>query len=96
MIAVGRKLVDTRGALLKRLLAIAFEHQVGGSPNIDLRYHATKGARLRSKPFNFALHASTYQSALLRSPTVSDRFFHEARNMASMQRVTNAEHAYET
>ena len=53
VIAVGRKLVDTRGALLKRLLAIAFEHQVGGSPNIDLRYDATKGARLRSKPVNF-------------------------------------------
>jgi hypothetical protein len=74
VIAVGRKLVDTRGALLKRLLAIAFEHQVGGSPNIDLRYHATKGARLRSKPFNFVLPASTYQSALLSSPTLSERF----------------------
>src|SRR6516162_7255320 len=49
---------------LYRLLAIAFEHQVSGSPNIDLRYHATKGARLRSNPFNFVLHASTYQSAL--------------------------------
>ena len=93
VIAVGRKLVDTRGALLKRLLAIAFEHQVGGSPNIDLRYHATKGARLRSKPFNFVLHASTYQSALLSSPQYPIVFFHEARNMASMQRVTNAEHA---
>ena len=41
----------------------------------------------------FVLPASTYQSALLSSPTVSDVFFHEARNMASMQRVTNAEHA---
>jgi hypothetical protein len=60
-------------SVLKRLLAIAFEHQVGGSPNIDLGYHATKGARL-PKPFNFVLPASTYQSALLSSPTVSDRF----------------------
>ena len=41
----------------------------------------------------FVLPASTYQSALLSSPTVSDRFLHETRNMASMQRVTNAEHA---
>jgi len=41
----------------------------------------------------FVLPASTYQSARLSSPTVSDRFFHEARNIASMQRVTNAEHA---
>src|SRR6516162_8035467 len=53
VIAVGRKLVDTRGALLKRLLAIAFEHQVGGSPNIDLsitrrKVHAYGQNRLTS------------------------------------------------
>ena len=41
----------------------------------------------------FVLPASTYQSALLSSPTVPIVFFQEARNMASMQRVTNAEHA---
>jgi hypothetical protein len=53
VIAVGRKLVNTRGALLKRLLAIAFEHQVGGSPNIDLsitrrKVHAYGQNRLTS------------------------------------------------
>ena len=41
----------------------------------------------------FVLPASTYQSALLSSPTNPIVFFHEARKMASTQRVTNAEHA---
>ena len=41
VIAGGRKLVGTRGALFERLLAVAFEHQVGGTPDIDLGYHAT-------------------------------------------------------
>jgi hypothetical protein len=48
---------------------------------------------VRRRECKFVLPASTYQSALLSLPTVSDRFFHEARNMVSMQRVTNAEHA---
>jgi hypothetical protein len=39
VIAVGHKLVGTPGALLERLLALAFEHQVGGTPDIDLGYH---------------------------------------------------------
>ena len=48
-VAHGRfELVGTRGALLERLLAIAFEHQVGSTPDIDLGYHATN-ARLRPR-----------------------------------------------
>jgi hypothetical protein len=49
MIAVGRQLVGTRSALLEHLFALAFEHQVDGTPHIDLEYHATKSARLRSR-----------------------------------------------
>jgi hypothetical protein len=45
-IAGGRMLVGTRGALLECFLAIAFEHQVGGTPDIDLGYHATKDGGL--------------------------------------------------
>jgi hypothetical protein len=34
--------------LLERLVAVAFQHQGGGAPDIDLRYHAGKIARLQS------------------------------------------------
>ena len=38
----GGELVGALGALLERLLAVALEHQVSSSPNVDLRYHAAK------------------------------------------------------
>jgi hypothetical protein len=41
-IAVGRRLVGARGVFLKRLLAVALDHQVGGAPDIDLGHHARK------------------------------------------------------
>ena len=44
VIAVGRELVRS---LLERLFAVALEHQIGGTPDIDLGYHVTKGVRLR-------------------------------------------------
>ena len=40
VIAVRRELVDAGAALLERLVAVAFEHQGGGTPDIDLGYHA--------------------------------------------------------
>ena len=49
VIAVGRELVSPRGALLERFIAVALQHQTGGSPDIDLGYHAGKIARLRSR-----------------------------------------------
>ena len=42
VIAVCRQLVDTGAALLERFVAVAFQHQGGGTPDIDLRYHAGK------------------------------------------------------
>jgi hypothetical protein len=48
VIAVGRELVDPGAALLERFVAIALQHQGGGTPNIDLRYHAAKIARRRA------------------------------------------------
>jgi hypothetical protein len=41
-IAVGRRLVGARGVFLKRLLAVALDHQAGGAPDIDLGHHARK------------------------------------------------------
>ena len=48
VIAVGRELVGARDALLERLISVALQHQGGGTPDIDLGYHAGKIARLRS------------------------------------------------
>jgi hypothetical protein len=48
VIAVSREFVDARAALLERFVAIAIQHQGGGTPDIDLGYHAMKTARLRS------------------------------------------------
>jgi len=42
VIAVGSEFVGTRAAFLERFLAIALEHQIGGTPDIDLGYHAGK------------------------------------------------------
>ena len=48
VIAVGRELIGARDALLKRVVAIALQHQGGSTPDIDLGYHAGKIARLQS------------------------------------------------
>jgi hypothetical protein len=42
VIAFGRELVCTRGALLERVLTVTLEHQGGGAPDVDLGYHAEK------------------------------------------------------
>ena len=42
VILAGREFVDAFGALLERLLAVALEHQGGGTPDIDLGYHGGK------------------------------------------------------
>jgi hypothetical protein len=49
VITVSRELVDTRAALLERFVAVAPQHQSGGTPDIDLGYHAKKIAGLPSK-----------------------------------------------
>jgi hypothetical protein len=46
VIADGRELVNARAAFVKRFVAVALHHQIGGSPNIDLGYHAAKNCRL--------------------------------------------------
>ena len=43
-----REFVSSRGAVLDRLLAVAFEHQLRCPPNVDLGYHAEKAARSSS------------------------------------------------
>jgi hypothetical protein len=48
VIAVGSELIGARIAFLERLLAIALEHEVGGTPDIDLGYHVGKTAGLQS------------------------------------------------
>ena len=48
VIAVRRELVGTGAALLERFVAVALQHQGGGTPDIDLGYHAWKFAGLRS------------------------------------------------
>jgi hypothetical protein len=48
MITVSGELVDAGAALLERFVAVAFQHKSGGTPDIDLGYHAGKIARLRS------------------------------------------------
>ena len=48
VIAIRREHVGARGALLERLISVALQHQGGGTPDIDLGYHAGKIARLRS------------------------------------------------
>jgi hypothetical protein len=48
VIAIGRELVGARDALFERFLAIALQHQGGGTPDIDLGYHAAQIAGLRS------------------------------------------------
>jgi hypothetical protein len=40
VIAFGRELACTRGALLERVLTVTLEHQGGGAPDVDLGYHA--------------------------------------------------------
>ena len=48
VIAGGREVIDAPVALLERFVAIALQHQGGGTPDIDLGYHGAKTAHLRS------------------------------------------------
>jgi hypothetical protein len=48
VIAGGCELVDAPVALFERFVAVALQHQGGGTPDIDLGYHGRKIARLRS------------------------------------------------
>jgi hypothetical protein len=41
-------LVSDRDAFLERLVAVALQHELRRSPNIDLGYHAAKVARPQS------------------------------------------------
>ena len=43
-----RELVGACTAFFKRFVAVALYHQIGGSPDIDLRYHAQRIAGLPS------------------------------------------------
>jgi len=50
LIALSRELAGPRGALFERFVAaVALQHQGGGTPDIDLGYHAGKIAHLRSR-----------------------------------------------
>ena len=49
VIADARELVNVRAAFVERFVAVALHHQIGGSPNIDLKYHAPKIAGLPSR-----------------------------------------------
>ena len=53
VILAGREFVDAFGALLERLLAVALEHQGGGTPDVDLGYHvrniAESGIKIAEK-----------------------------------------------
>ena len=49
IIAGGRELVSSSGTLLGRLIAVALEHELRCPPDIDLGYHATNTAGLRSR-----------------------------------------------
>jgi hypothetical protein len=47
IVAGERQLVSSNGAFLERSLAIPLEHELRGSPNVDLRYQS---ARLMKSP----------------------------------------------
>jgi hypothetical protein len=49
LVSRGRELVGAHRAFLQRLFAVALEHEVGGTPDIDFGYHAEKSAGLRSR-----------------------------------------------
>ena len=48
VIAAGRELGGARGTLFVRFVTVALQHKCGGTPDIDLGYHAAKAAGLRS------------------------------------------------
>jgi hypothetical protein len=48
VIATHRELVGARGAFRGRFLPVALQHQNGGAPDIDLRYHPAEIAGLLS------------------------------------------------
>jgi hypothetical protein len=49
VIAGGRELVNACATFLKRFVAVALHHQIGGLPDIDLGYHAQRIAGLPSR-----------------------------------------------
>jgi hypothetical protein len=49
VIAGGRELVDAPVAFLECFVALALQHQSGGSPDIDLGHHAVKTARFHKR-----------------------------------------------
>ena len=52
VIAGGREVIDAPVALLERFVAIALQHQGGGTPDIDLGYHGAKTAHCGRQRFN--------------------------------------------
>src|SRR5215467_8176815 len=52
VIAVSRELLGARGALLERFVSVALQHQGGGTPDIDLGYHAGKSHACGRDTFN--------------------------------------------
>jgi hypothetical protein len=46
VIAGSRELVNAQVALLERFAAVALQHQGGGTPDIDLGYHAKGFVRI--------------------------------------------------
>jgi hypothetical protein len=42
VIVLGGKLIGARGAFVVRFLAVPLDHQIGGAPDVDFRYHAAK------------------------------------------------------
>jgi hypothetical protein len=48
LILLRRKFISARGAFLEGLAAVPLQHEVCGTPDVDLGYHTRKVARLRS------------------------------------------------
>jgi hypothetical protein len=88
VIAAGRKLVGTRGALFERLFAVAFQHQVGGAPDVDLGYHVGKMYAAISKRLigDISYRVSTRRVGALSAEASSfylsvNRYYDGARNV---------------
>jgi hypothetical protein len=48
VIAAGCEFFGAREALFERFVAVALQHQGGGTPDVNLGYHAVQIAGLRS------------------------------------------------
>jgi len=48
VIVLRGEFISARGAFVRRLVAVALKHEVGGTPDLDLGYHRGEVARLRS------------------------------------------------